>query len=260
MASALLASDGQRHVRRAKVLAAASMFAFRAGEFDAAARHAEESLRIADEVRDRGATVWPLILLGVCAVATGDPDGSLRLTERAIAASREVGDRGLTAIGLNNLGSTALTRQDYASAAGLFEEALLISRDLGTSDMVATETINLAWCLHFMERLDEAANAARDGLLLACQVENFRSIPDGLVLAGALALRRGSAEAGARLVGAAGAVTDHVGDVPEDDTTLRLTVEDLVGALGGDRYAAAVAEGRAMPLDDAVAYALASLD
>jgi predicted ATPase len=258
--SALQACAGERHVPRAKVLAAAAMFAFRAGEIDAALRYAEESLDIAREHGDANATVWPLILIGVCATERGDLEESARFAKRAVAVAHEVGNRKLIGIGLNNLGNIALLSADYAEAARLLEEALAHSREFGTADETATEVLNLGWSLHFMGRSADAVSAAREGLVLAQHVGNLRSVPDGLVLAGAIACRRGRPEAGARLVGAAAALSDRVGDVTEDDGTLTLTIPELVEALGDDHYALAVAEGGALSLDDAVQLALASLD
>ena len=85
---------------------------------------------------------------------------------------------------------------------------------------------------------------------------------DGFVLAGALAHLRGSAESGARLVGAAEHVGRRVGGWVGGDEQefFEATVRDLMSELGEERYAEAFIQGKAMSQDEAVKYALDELD
>jgi predicted ATPase len=263
--SALARSEGERSGRRVNVLAAGAMFAYRHGELGMLKRYAEESLGTARTLSDTRNMIWPLILRGIYASEVGNYDDATSFYEEAIAIAREAGNRKLVGIANNNLGVVAQQQGDFPRAVRLFKEALDISRELRTPDEAALETLNLALSLYQTGRLGEAAETAKDGFALAHEVENLTALAWGFVLLGALACRQGRAEAAApRLLGAAEALADRVGeDVVGDPLILELietTAKKLVGALGENGYAAAHTEGKAMSLDQAVEYALASID
>jgi len=259
--SALALSEGERSERMAKVLAAGAMFAYRRGELGAMKVYAAKSLGIARKMGDKRNTIWPLIFLGLWATEAGDYDEARNLDEEAIGIAREAGERKLVGIAMNNLGVVSQLRGDFVGAAALFEEALTISRELSTSDETALETLNLAQCLYFTGRLREAAENAKEGLALARRVGNLASLGDGFILLGALARRQGSTVVAGRLLGVAEVLENQVGEAKGLEAALiETTAKELLLDLGEEGYARALAEGKAMPLDEAVEYALASID
>ena len=203
-----------------------------------------------------------LILLGIWANEVGDYRFSAELNEEAIALAQNAGARRLIGIVMNNLGVTAESEGDLARATALFEEALAIARELGALEEGAVEGHNLSRAFITPGRVDEAAEAVKEGLKWARDGENAVSLTDGLVLAGAVAYRRGSTEDAARSVGAWEHLGHAVGsDLPgAEEDFLEAMVKELTVELGAERYAKALSEGKAMTLNEAVEYALASID
>jgi predicted ATPase/class 3 adenylate cyclase len=260
--SALASSVGEQSARTVEVRAAGAMFAVRLRDLDTLLRYAEESLAIARTLSDARHTIWPLIFLGIWASESGDLDRATRLYEQAIDVARAADDRKLVGNATNNLGVVSMLRGDYARAVPIFEEALRISRELGMFDEMALESLNLAFCLHETDRSREAAKITREGLELAAEIGSMTGLVYGFVLLAAVACRLGRADAdAAKLLGVAEALRDRVGEeIGDEAEVLETTVTDLVGALGEDRYAAAIAEGKAMSLEHAVAYARRFMD
>jgi hypothetical protein len=84
----------------------------------------------------------------------------------------------------------------------------------------------------------------------------------GVEVVAAFAERRGDAEAATRLLGAADGIRMELGDVEqrseaEERRRLEAMLRDALGAAG---YVQVLEEGRRMSLDEAVEYALASID
>ena len=102
----------------------------------------------------------------------------------------------------------------------------------------------------------------KEGLKWRVTARMRSRLTDGLVLAGAVAYRRGSTEDAARLVGAWEHLGHAVGsDLPgAEEDFLEAMVKELTVELGAEGYAKALREGKSMTLDEAVEYALASID
>jgi predicted ATPase len=256
--SALARSQGEQSLRRASVLNAGAMFAYRQGDWGTSKTYAEQSLGIARELGDTRSTIWPLILLGARASGVGEYDEATKLYEQAIAIAQETGDRGLVGAATNNLGVVAMEEGDFVRGAVLLEEALAISRELGNAEEISLETINLGWCFYEIGRPDKAAKAAKEGVSLALEVDNRFSVGDGLVLLAALAGQQGNADVGARLIGTVESRLDRIGATDHQlNPDFVKTVAELSEALGEKEYAKAFAEGQAMSVEEAVEYALA---
>ena len=262
VASALARSEGERTERRVKVLNAGAMFAQRAGDLEALKTYAEESLTLARRLADKAILSWSLILCGNWASEVGAYPASRDLYEEAIELARATGQRRLVGILMNNIGVVAEREGDFPRAIAHYEGALTISKELATLEEAAFEGINLSRCLYYVGRSEEAAAAVKTCLVWARDVNSAVSLMDGLVVAGALAYSGGSAERGAKLVGAAEQVGYPVGGwvAGDEQKFFEATVRDLIDELGEERYAEASRQGKAMTLAEAVEYALASID
>jgi predicted ATPase len=257
--SALGRSVGARNARRAKVLAAGAMFTYRLGRLELTKAYASEGLEIAREVGDPRIVAWPLVFLGAIANEAGDYTGAKSFYEEARAVATEVGDRLLVSVVANNLGVVATSEGDFARAVSYSEEALAIARDLHTPDEISSYTVNLADSLCRAGRTSEAREVAKEGLRLARDADNISFVELSFVVLAAVAVDQGRAAAGARLLGAADMLRHRLGrDHAEaaDRLFLDETTARIAAAMEADEYDIAFAEGRAMPLDDAVAYAL----
>ncbi|HEX6736765.1 MAG TPA: tetratricopeptide repeat protein, partial [Vicinamibacteria bacterium] len=136
----------------------------------------------------------------------------------ALAIWREAGDRPGVGVGLGALGLVALERGDYAVARDHLAEALAIWRQLGIKTLIAESLARLA------------------------------------MVAGA----QGHAARAARLFGAAQALYGAAGGgvSPVERGTYERQLAAARTQLDEGAWSAAWAEGRAMPLEQAVAYAL----
>ena len=116
---------------------------------------------------------------------------------------------------LNNQGVRLATEGDRVRAAALFEKALTNTRDIGAGDEVALLSLNLADTLMYIGRSEEAAEVAREGLLLP--VETAQPCCASAWGGDCRGLRRtaGDAEAATRLLGAADAIRRRSGEVEQ---------------------------------------------
>ena len=210
-----LSGGREQGERQMSVLSAGAMFSYRRGDLDAMKAYADESLGIARGLADESGTIWPLIFLGLWASELRDHSSSGTYYEQAIAAARRSGNRYLESIVLNNQGVVSQLEGDRVRAAALFEKALTITRDIGAGDEVALLSLNLADTLMYISRSEEAAEVAREGLLLARETHSHAALQHGVATVAAFAERRGDAEAATRLLGAADAIRMALGEVEQ---------------------------------------------
>jgi non-specific serine/threonine protein kinase len=183
-----------------------------------------ESVALLRELGDERGVAATLSALGIAVHFRGEPERAVALVEEGIALGRRLPDgAGPTALGLRRLGVLAYLQGRPVRAAGLLRQALGRIRDLGWPGEVAL-------CLTYLA-----------------------------MLAGA----RGRAARAARLFGAAERLDESVQqDVAPPGFRFRDDYDRRVAAaraaLGEEAFAAAWAAGRAMALEDAVAFALAA--
>jgi non-specific serine/threonine protein kinase len=179
------------------------------------------------------------------------------LVEQSLALFRDLGDQKGIAWAFLSLGDLALGRGDTPQAAAHFQEACILSRHLG--DSVAG-----AWALYNLGQvaIDQSDDAAAE-ISLAQSLTLFRNVGGdaGIVmcLAGIamVASAQGRFERAAQLSGAAAARVDSLGYVldPIDRAHYESAITMARAHLDEAAFAAAWAAGRAMSLEQAIAYA-----
>jgi non-specific serine/threonine protein kinase len=179
------------------------------------------------------------------------------LFEKSLALAREMGEPVHVARPLVNLARIAYGRGERERATLLIEESVGVARATGDRWV-------LALALNFMSRIavdaadyDRAAALAGEMLRLATEVRHKTFIISGLASFAEIASARDESERAARLLGAIARLEEGLGG--------RARVEAIRepgaprrsrDALGEAAFNAALAAGRALSLDDAVAYAL----
>jgi Tfp pilus assembly protein PilF len=187
-------------------------------DFERATELLEQSMDLRKERGDKQGLATCLNNLGMVAYSQGDPKRAQKLTEESVALNQELGARGDVSIGLCNLGWMALLQDDLSRAADLYRESLYLSWDIGLNPLV---------------------QSALEGF--AC-------------VAGA----KGEAERAARLWGVAQALHETKG-IPRDIDFLAeadARISAVRSGMGEEAWDEAWRKGRAMPLDEAVSYAL----
>jgi tetratricopeptide (TPR) repeat protein len=241
-----------------KLLDAAATVAYFQGDYASSRSFCERRLAFSREAGDVWGVAWALFLLGMLASEDQDHEQAIRCAQESRAAARTIGDGWLTACALLVPGYVARDRGDFEESARWFSESLALYRVAGdlwgqASCLNNLGTLRLCQGLH-----QEAMALCREGLIL-CQESADRCGVGWLVqvLAGASAAE-GMFERAARLMGMAdGTLESTGGSLPP----LWRDIADRAAAacraaLGEEAFAAAWAEGRAMTLEQAIAYAL----
>jgi tetratricopeptide (TPR) repeat protein len=223
-------------------------------DYAAARRLLEEAL----EMHRRLGNLWEvgqtLCCLGIVAQQDGRLDQAEHLYEESFSVWRGLGDRKYTHA-LNNLGWVAVRRGDPAAARARFEAALKVQQEWGDRWVIPWTLVGLGVAAA------EASDDARSRTLLAEGIRRGHEMwARNVVAAGIegiadLAVGKGHVERAARLYGAA-AILDESIPQPPDAPTSRGKRSAVRSVLGEEAFAAAYAAGRAMTLEQAVAYAL----
>jgi len=220
-----------------------------------------ESLRLFAEVGDAWGAALAMASLDLFTLITdGDPMGRGRARlEEALARWRALGDDWGTAQVLNMLGDLARSQGDDASAQARYEEALTLLRGRGLPGTVPSLLHNLGYLASRQGDTRRASRLFRESLTLFRDQGDQRGIADCLAgLAGALGAMK-QPERAVRLLGASDALRAMIGatvwpaNAADHERNLRL----VRGQLGEAAFALEWAAGRALPLERAIAEALA---
>jgi tetratricopeptide (TPR) repeat protein len=241
---------------RLLTLTGAGGLAMSQGDNQAAYACYAESLAIRRALGDKGGIASALWGLAVVAYDQGDYAEAERLYRESLAAYRELDNRWAVAALLNNIASVAVNRGDYAAAQALLEESVALKREIGDTHGLANSLGTLGKVAQKQGDLAQARTLLGECLSL------FEALGDKHFIAYALEGFAGLAsveepERAARLLAAVEALRESIGasalsfgqeEQNEDKETVR-------AALSAEAFAAAWAEGRAMSLERAVAYA-----
>jgi predicted ATPase/class 3 adenylate cyclase/Tfp pilus assembly protein PilF len=247
---------------RAKALRGAGALAWSQGDYAQATTLLEESLALFQVLEDRVGIGGTQDHLGVIAQLQGDYVRATTLLEGSLALRREVGDKHGIAGALNNLGMVALCQGDYARARPLVEEALVLIREQGNERYTAIVLNNLGIVALGQHDLVHASTCCAESLRLLRDLDNTYDIKDCLVGLACVAGEQGQPARAARLCGAVEALLEGIGTVLErvERDTHDRAIAAARAQLDEATVAALWAEGRAMPLEQAIAYALGEDD
>ena len=187
------------------------------GDLDLARDRLEEHLRNANRLGDRKLTGGALTNLGLVAYHAGDLDLAAQLHQQALELAELVGDRRLASVALTNLGTVAAGRNDHAAAARFHLRSLDLAEAVG----------------------------------------ELRSIAENLEELAAVESAAGRAARAATLFGASQALREDIGaPIPQPDLArFRDAVGHAASALGDAAFSEARGTGRAMSVQQAVAFA-----
>jgi len=247
---------------RAQALYGVGALAWSQGDYARATALLEESLALFRALGDTAGIANTQNHLGVIAQLQGDYVRATTLLEGSLALRREQGDKHGIAGALNNLGMVALCQGDYARARPLVEEALAVMRELGSERYIALALNNLGIVALGQHDLVQARTCCMESMRLLRDLNNTYDIADCLVGLAGVASEQGQPARAARLCGATEVLLESIGAVLEraeraaHDRTIAVARSQLDEAT----FSAMWAEGRTMPLDQTMAYALGEDD
>jgi predicted ATPase len=239
-----------------ELLLGAAHVAFRIGDYPAAEGWFEQRLARGHERGDAPVVARSLVGLAVVAHLQGDHDGARKLYLDAAKVAGDCGESETLAMVAYNLGEIALFEGDADTSRMYFQQALELDRRRSDAHGEAHTLFGLSLAALSEGDTDEAAALLGSSLRLANTLGDRERIFFCLLGSAEVAAQRGEAARAARLLGAADALGEEMGYASQpQEQEQRTRVET---ALDGDSAAATggQAEGRAMTLEHAIAYAL----
>jgi predicted ATPase/DNA-binding SARP family transcriptional activator/Tfp pilus assembly protein PilF len=228
------------------------------GNYPEARLYYTESLDILRELEDREGIASTLNNLGNIAVNEGNYASARALHAESLAIKRELGDKGGIGSSLNTLGVITQEQGDYPTARSHFEDCLSLYRELGDKKNIASTLHNLGLVILRQGDYEAAHPVFEESLSLRRELEDKEGIAYALEGLGGMATAQGQATRAARLFGAAGSLRKAIGAPlpPNECGGYDQDIAVLRAALEEEGFEAAWAAGRAMTLEQAIAYAL----
>jgi len=207
-------------------------------------------------------------VLGLLGILAANRDGDYAqaevLWEEALTLAREVGDPNRIGSTLCNLGYIALMQGEHERAIARSEEALSFARELGSAgeELTPETLVNLGLAVQGLGDYERAMASFKEALARSQNVGNKPTFTNALEGMASLAGALGEATRAARLWGAAEALREATDiALPPGERTLHEPYLTAARTRGGEaEWEEALAEGRAMSLDEAAEYALSNED
>jgi predicted ATPase/class 3 adenylate cyclase len=225
----------------------------------------EEGVALAREVGDKAILAQQLLWMSLALRDQLDWKRMEAAAEESLALSQELGNTIHIAAGYRQLGRVAMHRGDYSRARACFSEDLTRTRLLGDVEGVAIALGNLADVAIQEEDYPRAQALCAERLALARKMGHQWHTVHTLERLVMVALAQQQAERAVRLFGAVQACRDSTGDAfgvqawrvatgsPHVDEQ---SIAPARAILGEDAFEAVLQEGRAMSVEQAIAYAL----
>jgi predicted ATPase len=229
------------------------------GEYDRATALHEESLAMRRQAGDKRGISASLLNLGEIAYRRAEYAAAESLFDESLALRRELDDRLGIAWSLNSMGKVARARGQIERASAFLGAGLALQRRLGDKGGIAASLELLGRVAHDHGDLKEAARLYAESMELLVAMRNREGIFERLNGLIEIMSADGRPRRIARLIGAVEAVLDAMG--APLSAAERALFEDplaLSRARLGPSFATELHRGRAMTLQQAVAYALES--
>jgi predicted ATPase len=212
----------------------------------------QEGLEAARAINDRWTEGFALTWMGEAHLEAGSKDEARRHLEAGLALWRELDDPWGLSLLVHILGNMHVIEGDFASAKALYAEGTALMRAVGDKWGIARSLVGYGdACARLGER-EAARDAARESLAMWREMGNPRGLYHCLIALAALATETGSAADGARLFGAAEALSPGPGLLLYTVDRVRRThaLETVSAALAQEEYERLRAEGAAMTIDE----------
>ena len=258
LADAALALGGGRPEDRARAANGAGILAGEQNDFTAAKAHFEESLALAREIGEVDREARASNNLAILAIYAGDYEAAIASYDKAVEIARRSGDQRGLSLMLLNLGIANDDAGHRERAIELLEEAMVIARDVADTGHLCSTQRSFARVLLDVDT-PRALGLLHESLEIARDLGDRDAMVEALETAASATTNRGDPGTGALLWGAAAALRTEAGAIrrPDDEPFAAQVEATLRETLGPDAFAAGVAEGAALTLDDAVERALA---
>jgi tetratricopeptide (TPR) repeat protein len=244
---------------RALALHTMGLVLYDQGKHAAAASYFDASIALLRDGNDIKLLAHALTMRGYASLATGEQAHMVESFADALALHRQLGDRWGEGVTLNGQGYAALFAGDPDAAWQLMTDAEAALRDAGLPADLATSHDLRAMIAYRRGEYALAEDLLHESLELAAVFHDRRTVAYSLTWLAGTAAVQGQPERAARLWGAAEAQREAIGMVNHFSANRVLYEEQVATArtsLPGATFDALWEEGRAMTLEQAIAYAL----
>jgi tetratricopeptide (TPR) repeat protein len=242
----------------ASVLIKLGNAATEAGDYETASRFLEEAQILWQELGDKHGTARALINLGWAALRPGDYQLAKTRLEAALVISRELEDTRSIGFELSGLGEIALRQGEYDRARKLLEESLELRRRLGNKWGIGVSLGTLGWVAIREGDWERALARLGESLEVRQEIGDKGGSAWCVERLAEVALAQGNPQKAVRLLSAAATLRISIGSVidPVDQPEYQARRNELRTQLGQQRFAGLWEEGRALPFEQAISYAL----
>ncbi|MFN8471153.1 MAG: BTAD domain-containing putative transcriptional regulator [Anaerolineae bacterium] len=240
---------------RTKALNVQALLAFRQGMMAEAKELAEQALALGETLNDDVATGRALQTLGFVAIVAGDSDAALVLYEQSRARYRRAGDIDRAEAALNNLAMAYSVRGEYDRAKVLFAERTQLARARNDERGASRSVLFWAICACLNGEYEEAAQRLSEAWPVLIEVGDMWNLAYGVLVAAFVMESQGNLHDAARLLGAYASGTGTLSMNMSGWQPYETILAHVQAELAPDTFARAFEAGRALSLDEAVAYA-----
>ncbi|HUE86248.1 MAG TPA: protein kinase, partial [Vicinamibacterales bacterium] len=210
---------------------------------------------------ERWTVAMALFAMGVAAMDRGAFDDGATLGEKSLAVARETGAAWVGGLARIPIAMAAIKRGELDRARSLIEDAVGVFRSSGDKWGLAILLVNLTHVLVHQGEFEDAIAVAREGVMLSQETADRRSLTWCLTELGAAMAGQNLMTHAARLWGAVESISQSIGSpLPTAVRGIQDLHLPIVRQALGESFDIALAEGRAMTPDAAIAYALADAE
>jgi predicted ATPase/transcriptional regulator with XRE-family HTH domain len=248
----LLSGDSSPYIRMRLFIGAASS-ALGRGDYEQLRLLSEQSLALAREQENDWGTAMSLHHLGAAATLHGEYKQAQALLEEGLVLSQKIESWAITDYLLGDLAFLAESQGDDKQAGAFYEEDLARAQEHQDEWSICYALANLAYIADRQRDYGRAKVLCAQALALAYALGDRRMITSQLLHMGTVAFRLGQPELAAKLIGTAEVLAMNTGIPfhPEENLMAEIHTE-----LSKSTFESMRSEGRAMPLDQAIALAL----
>jgi tetratricopeptide (TPR) repeat protein len=246
---------------RARASCVAGIMLFRLGADEPALARLEEASELFRSSSDTAGTMMAALFAGLTALGSGDTGLAESHLEAGLRLSRSLADAWSEAVMLSSLWLLPLARGDYERAEGHFQRALSLGRTIGNPLIMLAPLYQLAQLAQVRDDHRLAAENYREALALGLEMGDITDMALCLQGLAECAVAEGDHARAGRLYGASEEALKKIGTAFRapyhfSPTFHERYVSSARDELGDRAWSEALEEGRRMPLEEAIEYAL----
>jgi non-specific serine/threonine protein kinase len=248
----------ENSVPRARLLWVAAIMAMAVNDYDACATLGEESLSIGTATRDAEVVAWALLVTSVPRLSDGDLAGAKERAESALSLARLMRLDRVELDAHNALCAILIAAGEVDRAIELGERSVAISEERGESWCRGYQLDFLARACWLRGDKGKAEALAREAAVHKHAIDDRTGLSMVLETLASMAAERGAHERAGIFLGSAQRVRDSssLSLVELHRPQHEQTITAIVHGIGERAFDAAFARGRAMTIEEGMAFAL----